>query len=82
MSEPQPVTVPTNHEEQLPRATLAMGRIMGDAVAAMFDDEDIYFALKNMADRYDHALTLIQSYVRGMQEEHLAIRLRDGGAHG
>ena len=72
---------PTRHRSpptaagRLPRATLAMGRNMGDAVAAMGDDEDIYFALKNMADRYDRALTLIQSYVRGMQEEHLAIRL-------
>ena len=66
-----------NHERE--RATLAMGRIMGDAVQAMFDDEDICFALKNIADRYDHALALIQSYVRGMQEEHLAT-LRDGGA--
>jgi hypothetical protein len=70
----------TTHEERYARAKLAMRRIMTDAVHAMFDDEDICFAsLKGMADRYDHALTLIQSYARGVQEEHLEWR-RGGGA--
>jgi hypothetical protein len=58
-------------EERFRRGKLAMGLIMGDAVAAMFDNEDICFALKNMADSYDHALTLIQSYARDMQKAHL-----------